>query len=65
MFQNKHITPHKDGWAVKGEGANRASSVPPTQVEAIELGCERFIHRRDCRIRARDTPGKDPYSTKG
>lgn len=35
MSKNQHVVPHKDGWAVKGEGADRASSTHRTQSEAI------------------------------
>lgn len=73
MSKNKHITPHENGWAVKGEGAKRASSIHRTQDEAIDRGREitrnqggeLFIHGRDGRIRERDTHGKDPYPPKG
>lgn len=73
MKKNQHIVPHKDGWAVKGEKAEKASSVHSTQREAIERGreiarnqgTELFIHGRDGQIRERDTHGKDPYPPKG
>lgn len=73
MSKNQHVVPHKDGWAVKGEGADRASSIHRTQSEAIERGrevaqnqrSELFIHGRDGRIRERDTHGNDPYPPKG
>ena len=61
MAKNQHIVPHKNGWAVKAEGANRASSIHRTQSEAIERGreiaqnqgAELLIHGRDGRIRER------------
>jgi uncharacterized protein YdaT len=70
---NQHVVPHADGWAVKGEGAERASSVHRTQQEAIDRGrevarnqnSELFIHGRDGRIRARDSLGNDPFPPKG
>lgn len=73
MSKSQHIVPHDNGWAVKGEGAERASSVHQTQREAIERGreiarhqgTELFVHGRDGRIRERDTYGKDPYPPKG
>lgn len=73
MPKNQHIVPHDNGWAVKGEGADRASSVHQTQREAIERGreiaqnqgSELFIHGRGGRIRERDTYSKDPYPPKG
>ena len=73
MSKNQHVVPHQNGWAVKREGADRASSTHRTQSEAIERGrevaqnqrSELFIHGWDGRIRERDTHGKDPYPPKG
>lgn len=70
---NQHVVPHDDGWAVKPEGADRASSVHTTQAEAIERareiarnqGVELFIHGRDGRIRERDSFGNDPFPPRG
>ena len=33
--KDQHVVPHADGWAVKGSGNQRATSVHPTQREAI------------------------------
>ncbi len=33
--RNQHVVPHDRGWAVRGAGAQRASSVHSTQSEAI------------------------------
>ena len=71
--RNQHIVPHEDGWAVKGAGSSRASSVHRTQMEAIDAGrqvaqnqkTELFIHGRDGKIRERDSHGNDPYPPKG
>jgi uncharacterized protein YdaT len=71
--RNQHVVPHSDGWAVKPEGGERASSVHDTQQAAIDQarevarnqGTELFIHGRDGRIRARDSHGNDPYPPKG
>lgn len=71
--RNQHIVPHEDGWAVKGAGSSRASSVHRTQKEAIDAGrqvaqnqkTELFIHGRDGKIRERDSHGNDPYPPKG
>ncbi len=38
--KNQHIVPHDEGWAVRGEGNSRATSVHDTQREAIEHGRE-------------------------
>ncbi len=71
--KNQHVVPHKDGWAVKGEGNQRASSVHNTQQDAINSArsaaktqkSELLIHGRDGQIRARDSYGNDPYPPKG
>lgn len=71
--RNQHIVPHDDGWAVRGAGSRRASSVHSTQQEAIDAGraitrnqgTELFIHGRDGRIRERDSHGGDPFPPQG
>ena len=65
---DQHVVPHKEGWAVKGEGNGKATSVHQTQREAIEDAqriainqrSEVVIHRRDGRIRDSDSYGGDP-----
>lgn len=72
----KHVVPHQDGWAVKNEGASRASSVHSTQKQAQAAassalrgngGGEVFIHGENGQIRERNTiaPAKDPFPPKG
>ena len=71
--RNQHVVPYPDGWAVKPEGGEKASSVHDTQAEAIERareiarnqGSELLIHGRDGRIRERDSHGNDPFPPKG
>lgn len=71
--RNQHVVPHEAGWAVRGAGSRRASSVHRTQREAIgagrtiarNQGTELLIHGRDGRIRDRDSYGNDPYPPKG
>jgi len=66
--KNVHIVKHEDGWAVKKEGNDRASSVHPTQQQAVDAGrdaakterSELVIHGRDGRIRDKDSYGNDP-----
>lgn len=63
-----HVVPQGEGWAVKRENAERASSVHGTQSAAINAGkslaekanTELVIHRPDGRIRDSDSYGKDP-----
>ena len=66
--KNQHVVPHEDGWAVKGEGNQKATKVTRTQKEAIEIAQEiarnqqsdTKIHGRDGRIRAGNSYGNDP-----
>lgn len=63
-----HVVPHQDGWAVKREGNDRASSVHDTKQDALDQGrdqarrdqVELVIHRRDGRIQDSDSYGNDP-----
>ncbi len=71
--RNQHVVPHDSGWAVRGAGSQRATSVHRTQREAIDTGreiarnqgTELFIHGRDGRIRERDSHGNDPFPPRG
>ena len=71
--RNQHVVRHGDGWAVRGAGSQRATSVHPTQRAAVDAArgiartqrTELFVHGRDGRIRARDSYGGDPYPPKG
>lgn len=71
--KNQHVVPHASGWAVRGAGNERATSVHGTQREAISVaretaisqGSEMLIHGENGRIRERNTYGKDPYPPKG
>ena len=71
--KNQHVVPHANGWAVRGAGNSRASSVHSTQVEAAQAarttaqrqGSELLIHGRNGQIRARDSYGNDPFPPKG
>lgn len=71
--KNQHVVPHQDGWAVKGAGNQRATSVHDTQQQGIDAAreivrnqqSELVIHRRDGRIRDRDSHGNDPFPPRG
>lgn len=71
--KNQHVVPHAEGWAVRGAGNSKATSVHETQREAIEhgrqiaqnQGSELLIHGRNGQIRERDSHGNDPYPPKG
>lgn len=65
--------PHVDGWAVRREGSDRASSVHLTQEEAWQQAKqqarsshgEAFLQNRKGEIRERNTYGNDPRKTPG
>ena len=71
--KTQHVVPHEDGWAVKGEGNQRATSVHNTQQQAIDAAreiarnqqSELIIHRPNGRIRDKDSHGQDPFPPKG
>lgn len=68
-----HVVPHDDGWAVKREGNQRATSVHKTQADAAKDGrataradqTEFILHGQDGQIRKRDSYGNDPYPPEG
>ena len=68
MGKDQHVVPHEDGWAIRGEGNQRVTSVHDTQREAAERAreiarnqdSEVVIHRRDGTIRDSDSYGQDP-----
>jgi hypothetical protein len=68
---DRYVVKHPEGWAVKGPGADRASSVHHTQAQA-EAVAKQIVHNagggevrvqgRDGKWRDSDTvaPGNDP-----
>lgn len=58
---HQHVVPHTDGWAIKGEGNQRYTSIHKTQSAAIRrakkiaknYGADVIIHREDGTIRDR------------
>jgi hypothetical protein len=73
MGKNQHVVPHAGGWAVRGVGNERATSVHPTQSAAIGAArdiarnqqSELLIHGRNGQIRERDSFGGDPFPPRG
>ncbi len=71
--RNQHVVPHSGGWAVRGAGSGKATSVHGTQAEAIDRAraiaqnqsSELLIHGRNGRIRERDSLGGDPFPPQG
>jgi len=67
-----HVVPSGNQWAVKREGAQRASSLHDTQGDAIQTGrdlardqhTELVIHRPDGTIRDSNSYGNDPCPPK-
>ena len=71
--RNQHVVPHTDGWAVRGAGSSRATSVHSTQRQAINAGraiarnqgTELLIHGTNGQIRAKDSHGNDNFPPRG
>lgn len=71
--RNQHVVPHDLGWAVKGAGNSKATSVHSTQAGAIQQArqiaqnqeSEMLIHGQNGQIRERNSYGNDPYPPKG
>jgi len=72
MGKNQHVVPKVDKWAVKQAGSPRVTSTHLTQKTAIEAAMkiakrensEVVIHRKDGRIRDKDSYGNDPCPPK-
>lgn len=68
-----HVVPRQNGWAVRREGSDRASTITPTKTEAVDRAkaiAERerggiVIHGENGRIQEERTYGHDPYPPKG
>lgn len=73
MSKNQHVTPHENGWQVKGAGNSKATKVVSTQKEAISVArgiainqkSEVVIHGKNGQIRDKDSYGHDPRNIKG
>lgn len=73
MGKNQHVVPHADGWAVRGAGNTRATSVHETQSQAIQEArsiaknnhSELLVHGRNGQIRERDSFGNDQCPPRG
>ena len=74
-MDNYHITPTENGWALKKQGAERASKTATTKVEIIKLATEFLdgktaslkIHKEDGTIQEERTYPRsaDPTKSKG
>jgi hypothetical protein len=73
MGKNQHVVPKDGQWAVRGAGNIKATRIFATQSEAIDAareiarkqGSDLVIHRKDGRIREKNSYGNDPYPPKG
>lgn len=71
--KNQHVVKRENGWAVKGEGNSRATSVHRTQSEAakaardiaINQKSELLVHDESGKIVRRNSYGNDPHPPKG
>lgn len=72
MGNNQHLVPHKDGWAVRGSGNSRITSILPTKQQtkgvtreiARNQKAELVVHGKDGRIQSKDSFGHDPCPPK-
>lgn len=72
-MSNQHVTPHNNGWQVKGAGNQKAANVYETQAKAIERAreiainqkAEVVIHGENGQIREKNSYGNYPRNIKG
>ena len=70
--KNQHVVSSGNNWGVRGEGNKKITSIHKTQSDAIKAAIkiaenqksEVVIHRRDGRIRDKDSYGNDPNPPK-
>jgi len=63
----------RGGWSVRKSGSSRATKVLATQQAAVKFATQRakkakselYVHRKDGRIRDRNSYGNDPYPPRG
>jgi hypothetical protein len=58
-----HVTPRKDGWAVKLEGRDRPAVVKPTKAQAVEVA-RQTARAQGARLIEHGTDGKIVKNTK-
>jgi len=71
--KNQHVVKRDNGWAVKGEGNSKATSLHKTQSEAtkaardiaINQKSELLVHDEKGKIVRRNSYGNDPHPPKG
>ncbi|KAA9239230.1 MULTISPECIES: DUF2188 domain-containing protein [Aerococcus] len=72
MGKNQHVTPKGEKWQLIGAGNKRATKFFDTQAQAAKYGrevakhqkSELLIHRKDGKIRSKDSYGNDPFPPK-
>jgi len=70
--KNVWIVPHKDGWAVKREKAERSTVVTPTKEQAVKIGNKIgekdgvtvIVQKKNGEIQSNDSHGNDPNPPK-
>ncbi len=71
--KSQHVTPHTEGWQVKGAGNSKATIVTDSQKKAEKAAIkistnqksEVVIHGQDGKIRSKNSYGNDPKTIKG
>jgi hypothetical protein len=67
--RNVWVSPHRDGWAVRREGSDKASRVTARKEDAVNIGrgmaqrdgTELIVQRKDGTIQSKDSYGHDPF----
>jgi len=71
--RNQHVVPRPEGWAVKGEKAQRATELFDRKSDAVHRareiaqnqGTELVVHKGNGKIEYKDSHGKDPFPPRG
>jgi len=72
MGKNQHVMPYNGRWAVRGASNRRVTSIHDTQLDAQQRAriiaqrerSEVVVHRRNGKIRDKDSYGHDPCPPK-
>jgi len=70
--KNQHVVPLGNGWAVKGEGSKKFTTITDTKSKAVQIEkeiaknnkAELIIHGKNGKIQDKDSYGNDPNPPK-
>ena len=64
--KNQHVVPLWNGWAIKGEGNKKYTTIADTKAQAEKIAKEIAKNNKsELIIQARNSYGNDPRSTRG